>query len=429
MIQKIKSKFQSENNKKITSNFIALSILHATNILLPLITFPYLVRVLGIEMFGLIAFSQAFLIYFSLIADYGFNLSGIREVSVNKYKQNKLIQVFNSIMIARLILTVFGFIILTLIVFSFEKFSKDWELYLLSYGVVIGTFLFPSWFFQGIEKMKYITILNVISKSIFTIAILILVNKPSDFLLVPLFNSLGYIFIGFISLYIIKRDFNIKFEIQKIKRIKVQFIKGWHLFVSRISISLYTATNTFLLGIFTDNTIVGYYAIAEKAVRVFTFLFTPFNQSIYPHIVYLMKTKKNEGINFVKNSLSKIFILSFILSILTFLFAENIFQIIFGNHTISSVDVFLILIPIILINPISSIIYNIYLPSIKKDKFLSYSTIFGVIFNFILLIILYQIIDSKLIATAISLSITEISLFVIGLVIFIKTNKEIKDNK
>ena len=161
MIQKIKSKFQSENNKKITSNFIALSILHATNILLPLITFPYLVRVLGIEMFGLIAFSQAFLIYFSLIADYGFNLSGIREVSVNKYKQNKLIQVFNSIMIARLILTVFGFIILTLIVFSFEKFSKDWELYLLSYGVVIGTFLFPSWFFQGIEKMKYITILNV----------------------------------------------------------------------------------------------------------------------------------------------------------------------------------------------------------------------------------------------------------------------------
>ena len=155
MIKRIKSKFQSQDSKKISANFMYLSILQGMNLLLPLITFPYLVRVLGIEKFGLIMFAQAFIVYFSMLADYGFNLSGIREVSSNRNNKNKLIKIFSSIMIARFVLVLIGLIFLTIVVFSFEKFSKDWELYLLSYGVVIGTFLFPSWFFQGIVKMKY----------------------------------------------------------------------------------------------------------------------------------------------------------------------------------------------------------------------------------------------------------------------------------
>ena len=427
MINKIKSKFQSEDSRRITSNFIALSILHATNILLPLITFPYLVRTLGVEMFGLIAFSQAFIVYFAMIADYGFNMSGIREISLHKNKKNKLLQVFNSIMIARFILTFLGFISLCIIVFSFEKFSKDWEVYILSYGVVIGTFLFPSWFFQGMEKMKYITILNALSKGIFTITIFIFVNNPDDFLYVPIFNSLGYILVGFISLYIIKKNFEMKFQLQKIKRIKIQFIKGWHLFISRISISLYTATNTFLLGIFTDNTIVGYYAIAEKTIRAFTFLFTPFNQSIYPHIVVLMKKKKVEALNFLKKSLTTISIISFIVSTLVFIFAELLFTIIFGNKSLNSVEAFFVLIPIIFVNPISSIIYSIYLPSIKKDKYISYATAFGVLLNLILIIIFYQFFESKLFATAFSLSITEVTLMIIGLLLYYKTSITIRN--
>ena len=96
MIKRIKSKFQSQDSKKISANFMYLSILQGMNLLLPLITFPYLVRVLGIEKFGLIMFAQAFIVYFSMLADYGFNLSGIREVSSNRNNKNKLIKIFSS---------------------------------------------------------------------------------------------------------------------------------------------------------------------------------------------------------------------------------------------------------------------------------------------------------------------------------------------
>ena len=135
MIKRIKSKFQSQDSKKISANFMYLSILQGMNLLLPLITFPYLVRVLGIERFGLIMFAQAFIVYFSMLADYGFNLSGIREVSSNRNNKNKLIKIFSSIMIARFVLVLIGLIFLTIVVFSFEKFSQNWELYYLTFGV------------------------------------------------------------------------------------------------------------------------------------------------------------------------------------------------------------------------------------------------------------------------------------------------------
>ena len=115
MIKRIKSKFQSQDSKKISANFMYLSILQGMNLLLPLITFPYLVRVLGIEKFGLIMFAQAFIVYFSMLADYGFNLSGIREVSSNRNNKNKLIKIFSSIMIARFVLVLIGLIFLTIV--------------------------------------------------------------------------------------------------------------------------------------------------------------------------------------------------------------------------------------------------------------------------------------------------------------------------
>ena len=317
MIKRIKSKFQSQDSKKISANFMYLSILQGMNLLLPLITFPYLVRVLGIEKFGLIMFAQAFIVYFSMLADYGFNLSGIREVSSNRNNKNKLIKIFSSIMIARFVLVLIGLIFLTIVVFSFEKFSQNWELYYLTFGIVIGTALFPTWFFQGMEKMKYITVLTVIAKLIFTLSIFIFVTDKNDYIYVPLINSLGFIFVGLISLYIIFKDFNMKFEFQKFKRIKLQFIKGWNIFVSKISINLYGATNTFILGIFTTDAIVGYYAIAEKVVRIICSIFAPFYQAIYPHVVGIVKKPKNEASVFLK----RVFNYSLAISSVVFLFS------------------------------------------------------------------------------------------------------------
>ena len=408
MIAKFKSKFQSENSKKISANFMYLSILQGMNLILPLITFPYLVRVLGIENFGLLMFAQAFIVYFTMIVDYGFNLSGIREVSSNRNNKSKLIKIFSSIMIARFILALVGLIFLTIIVFSFEKFSQNWELYYLTFGIVIGTALFPTWFFQGMEKMKYITVLTVIAKLIFTLSIFLFVTTEKDFIYVPLINSLGFIFVGIISLFIIFKDFDMRIKFQKWKRIKIQFIKGWHVFISKISINLYGATNTFILGIFTTDAIVGYYAIAEKVVRIITSLFAPFYQTIYPHVVNIIKKPKNEAAQFLKRVFKYSLGISTIVFLLSISLGEFSFLLVFGEEAKNSINIFYILSPLIIILPMAYLFFNVILLSYKLDKYFSKLYIIGAITNLSMIFILFQFLEEKIVAVSLSLLITEL---------------------
>lgn len=425
MIAKFKSKFQSENSKKISANFMYLSILQGMNLILPLITFPYLVRVLGIENFGLLMFAQAFIVYFTMIVDYGFNLSGIREVSSNRNNKSKLIKIFSSIMIARFILALVGLIFLTIIVFSFEKFSQNWELYYLTFGIVIGTALFPTWFFQGMEKMKYITVLTVIAKLIFTLSIFLFVTTEKDFIYVPLINSLGFIFVGIISLFIIFKDFDMKIKFQKWKRIKIQFIKGWHIFISKISINLYGATNTFILGIFTTDTIVGYYAIAEKVVRIITSLFAPFYQTIYPHVVNIIKKPKNEAAQFLKRVFKYSLGISTIVFLLSISLGEFSFLLVFGEEAKNSINIFYILSPLIIILPMAYLFFNVILLSFKLDKYFSKLYIIGGITNLSMIFILFQFLEKKIIAVSLSLLITELLIMLLAYILI--KNKGLMD--
>ena len=179
--------------KRFLGNFLSLATLQGLNYILPLLTLPYLVRVLGAEKFGLIAFATAVVGYFIVLTDYGFNFSATREVANYRDDKNKLVEIFSSVMIIKVSLLLISFIILLFLIFFFEKIGNDALLYVLTFGSVVGQVLFPVWFFQGVERMKYITIINIISKTIFTVAIFLLVKQTSDYLLVPLLTSVGII--------------------------------------------------------------------------------------------------------------------------------------------------------------------------------------------------------------------------------------------
>ena len=418
MIEKLKR----AENKKLFSNLISLSFLHAVNLLLPLVTFPYLVRTLGIEIYGLVIFAQAFISYFSVIAEYGFNFSGTREISLTKNNIEELTTTYNSIMTARFVLVILCLIIMAAVVFSFEKFSMHWELYFFTFGSVIGTFLFPTWFFQGMEKMKYITILSVISKVIFTISIFVFVKSPNDYLLVPLLNSGGSIFVGIISMILINKTFNVPFKIQNYKNVWRHVQEGYYIFISTISTSFYTTTTTVVLGLVTNTMMVGYYAIAEKALRIIVAMFSPFTQTLYPHIIQLVRKSSEETVVFLQRILNFTIFISLFIWIIGVIFAEPIFHLLFSQNVNHSIVIFRILSPLIVILPIASILFNIVLLPFKMDKYFSRIYMTGAILNLLVLGILLFGFKLSTTGAAISLLICEFTITIYAAIVLQRNN-------
>lgn len=314
-----------QNQKRVLfSNFLSLSALQIVNYILPLVTLPYLVRVLGVEYFGLLAFATATITYFTILTDYGFNLTAVRDISIHKENQTKIVEIFSSVMSIKFLLMLLSFAVLTLLVFSFEKFSKDWDIYFLTFASVVAQVFFPSWFFQGMQRMKYITLLNIFSRTLFTASIFILVQTQSDYYLVPILNAAGALIAGIYSLYLIKKDFQVMFQMQKIETLKHYLHDGWHVFVSGVFTTVYTVSTIFILGIFSSNEVVGYYALADKVIKAVTNLYKPLEGALYPYISKMVSESKEKALVFIK----KVFLLASVgmglLSLALFFFADKI---------------------------------------------------------------------------------------------------------
>jgi PST family polysaccharide transporter len=414
--------FKSDARKRLIENFLSLSVLQIANYILPLITLPYLVRVLGPEKFGLIAFSQAFIGYFIILTDYGFNLSATRDISINREDKEKVSEIFSSVMIIKLALMIISLILMSIIIFSFEKFKQDWIVYYLTFGMVVGQVLFPTWFFQGIEKMKYITFLNILAKVIFTVAIFVFVEKTSDYLYVPILNSLGFIIAGILGLWIVFRDFEVNFKFVGLEELKRQLREGWYIFISTVAISLYTISNTFILGLFTNNTIVGYYAAAEKIVKAVQGLLGPVSQTIYPYISKLMNESVELGIKFIRKASVIIGGISFGLSLILFIFAELVINILLGPKYHESVIVLKILAFLPFIIALSNIFGIQTMLTLNYKKEFSNILILASIINIILALIMVPILKH----IGISLSVLLSEIFVTISMMYFLNKKGIK---
>jgi len=388
LFQKIIEKFKSEDGKLVLTNFISLSILQVLNIVLPLVTMPYLVRVLGAEYFGLLAIATSIITYFTILTNYGFNITATREISVNRSDKFKIIEIYSSVMILKFLFIVLSFFLLCIVVFCVQKFAVNWEIYFLTFGVLIGQVIFPIWFFQGMEQMKYITYLNVVSKTIFTILIFIFVKKQSDYFIVPILTSLGFLVVGLWSLILIKKKFDIHFKLQDIDTLKYHLFEGWHIFISNLSVTMYTTTTTVLLGFFTNNTIVGYYSIADKLISGIKQLITPISQTLYPFIARKAEESKEVVFSLIRKTAFISVFFSFLLTIGLFVTADRLLLLVFGKESENSVFIFKTLAIIPFLTVIDTIFGTLLMLVFKRNKEYSKIVISAGVLNLILALIL-----------------------------------------
>jgi PST family polysaccharide transporter len=285
-----------QDKQTIFENFISLSTLQSINYILPVIVLPYLIRIIGFEKFGLIAFAQALVQYFMIFTDYGFSLTATKKISLCRSQNCKVHAIFSSVMTVKIIFSALSFFILLLLVYFIPKFRENYIIYLLSFGAVIGNTLFPVWFFQGQEKMRYISIINVTGGIIYAIAIFALIKIPSDYILVPVLNSAYFLITGLLGLYIAFKKFNLKFIVQDYFDIAQEIKTGWSIFISVVAINAYTTTRVFAVGLLTNNVLTGFYAIAEKIANVFqSFPLDSLSQAVYPRLNKIFSKSKKRA--------------------------------------------------------------------------------------------------------------------------------------
>ena len=269
-------------------------------------------------------FAQAFTLYFQVVTDYGFNLSAPRAIAIQRSDTNKLSEIFNSIFFIKIFLSVAGFLVFLMIAFSFEKLRGELLLYTFSFGSVIGSVLLPVWFFQGMEKMKYITVLNLLSKIIYTVSLFVFIRHADDYIFIPLLNAAGMVIAGIIALYIIRKTFRIRFFVPVLSVMRIYLKESTEYFLSRIFVTIYTNSNTFIIGLSLGNVAAGYYAAAEKLFNAFTAFYTPLNDSLFPY----MSGKKD--VSLFKKIFKVAFGFNTVLCIAIIFFSDNIIHLMYG---------------------------------------------------------------------------------------------------
>jgi PST family polysaccharide transporter len=337
VFNKLRNIISHPERKILLKNTFSLSILQFANYVLPLITIPYVVRVIGPDKFGLISFAQAFATYFLLIVNYGFDLSATREISSNRDDKNTLVRIYSNVLFTKAFLFTLCTMIFTSLIFLIPKFRENILVFIVTYLFVAGYVLFPTWFFQGLEKLYITSIFNFIVKLLFTIGIFVFVKNKDDFYLVPLLMSSGQIFAGTLALLYSLRLLGWKIHLPRLKDITVELKNGFSVFISLVFINFYTISNTFILGFFAPHENVGYFASGSKLVLVFnTLALGPLAQSLYPHMRKILRNDLNRGIEYIKKFSvivtaltlpASIFLLIFAPILVKFFFRRSVFAI------------------------------------------------------------------------------------------------------
>ena len=319
--------------KNLRNNTIALMIIQFLNYALPFITLPYVSRIFTVENFGLIFYAQVIMDYFGRLVMFGFDFSGVRTIAINSDSHEKVNSSFNSIVGVQVIFLFLGFIILSGITLFIPKFRHDWLIYHLTYLSLIGQVCLFTWFYQGMQKMKFITILNIILRSLFVILIFMCVKKPEDYILYPLFNSMSYIIAGIISIIFVQKFFNIKFQISTIKELWETAKYSSEFFLTKIAISLYRQTNAFIIGLVCATTAVAYYVAADKIFWAILSLYFTFINALFPYM------SKSKDIVFFKKMLKYLVIMAVGASIVILLLSKGLIFVFFSDKYMESVRI------------------------------------------------------------------------------------------
>ena len=330
---------KKEKKASILENFISLTFLQVINFLVPLLTIPYLTRVLGVAGYGQVAFIQITISFFVLFVEFGFPWSAVRDVSRLRDDRHRLSEVSIAIMVVQWALLIISFACLSIFFYLFTVEEEIKNFLYIGFGMVVGGALFPIWLFSGLELMRQMAIIQFISKIILLVPIFIFVKTSDDIDNYLLILSMGSVLAGVIALYYIYYKKIIKFILPKNSLVLEQVKSGYLIFPSRIAISCYTILVPLMVGLISGPGQLAIYSLADRVRSASLSIFGVASQAIFPRINFYESSNTNSLKKLIKKYTVLSLFSSVIVGILIYLLSEKIIKILGGDNFIEAASV------------------------------------------------------------------------------------------
>lgn len=292
--------------KVICDNLFFVALVQIFGLIAPLITYPYLVGVLGIDLYGMVLTAQVLVNYATLLIEFGSNFVCAKNVSIHQNDKKKLSEIVSSVLITRFLLWVISFFVYMAVVWVIPNYRTYWPLFLSSYLMTLQELLFLQFFFQGIEKLKIVSLLTIIVKLVFVFFVFIFVKEQSDYLYVPILYGVGYMLSGLIALYIVFCKMGIRFVIPSFKQ-QWRYVKECSpILATNLVCTIKDKFNYMFVGAFVS---MGDVVIYDLGLKLMEVLLKPTNVMT---TVLLPRFAKNKSVDNLKFTILFVFSINFI---------------------------------------------------------------------------------------------------------------------
>lgn len=352
----------------VGKNALSLYSIQFAQYILPLITIPYLVRVLGPKRLGTLAFGQSLMAYFAMAVDYGFGLSATRRISAQREDFDAVNRIVSTVWAAKGLLALSGLSIVVILIRLVPRFHAVSSLILILFVGVVGSVFFPAWLFQGLEKMVPVSVINLSVRTLSAAAMFILVRRSEDYLVYAALMSFGALLAGVAGMWVAIRKFRLSFVLPSWGDIWDCLREGWVSFLTMGAISFYTSANALILGFLTNDLMVGFYSAAERVVRIAISVFGPLSQAVYPRFSKLAADSKRVALQWGRTMLVVMAVLGLLMSGTLFAAAPLIVSVAFGPRYAASVTTLRLLSPLPFLIAVSNVLGIQVLFPFRREK-------------------------------------------------------------
>jgi PST family polysaccharide transporter len=376
-------------HKGLATNFFSLSLVQVANSVLPIITFPIIARIIGPEKFGAINFAGAAITYFTLLINYGFDLSSTRTIAKNKDDVSERNRVFSEVLFAKLFLLAVSAIVFIIMLLSIPQFGSEKKLLIFTFLTCFSAVITPNWFYQGMQQLYQVAIFNFVAKLLFTVSIFFVIKERGDYVFQPLILSISSILVAAGSFFWALRKYKIAIHVVSLNKIFGLLWKERTIFFSGVVINLYTTTNIIILGMVQTTKDVAFFSAASKMIIISqTLISMPLSQALFPFIGESFGQSRLNGIDKVKRITPFITVFTFFAGVLVWAAAPLIIQIFFGGEFREAISILRILSFVPLIIAISDLLGIQTMINLNMDKPFFKITLFGAILGLLLTFIL-----------------------------------------